>query len=85
MLEGVTTDENGTALEAQVKGYEIAGKTGTAQVPDNHGGYIPDDWNATFVGFVPAHLIASHRRGALRPVNRRTRAPRRCVGMLSPR
>ncbi len=53
MLEGVVQD--GTAVSACVPGYTVAGKTGTAQVPSPDGkGYIPGDWNATFVGFVPA-------------------------------
>jgi len=51
MLELVTT--GGTALAAQVTGYTVAGKTGTAQIPLN-GGYEPGGWMATFVGFVPA-------------------------------
>jgi cell division protein FtsI/penicillin-binding protein 2 len=56
MLEGVTTDETGTALLASIPGYKVAGKTGTAQVPDSTGlGYITGDWNATFVGFAPAN------------------------------
>jgi cell division protein FtsI (penicillin-binding protein 3) len=57
MLEGVVCDESGTALLARIPGYEVAGKTGTAQVPDPTGlGYAKtqDDFNATFVGFVPA-------------------------------
>ena len=54
MLEGVV-DENGTAYAAHVPGYTVAGKTGTAQVPDSSGlGYVTGDWNASFVGFVPA-------------------------------
>ena len=53
MLEGVVQD--GTAVCARVPGYVVAGKTGTAQVPDPTGlGYVPGDWNGTFVGFVPA-------------------------------
>ncbi len=53
MLEGVVQD--GTAVLANIPGYTVAGKTGTAQVPETTGlGYIPGDWNATFVGFVPA-------------------------------
>lgn len=53
MLEGVVQD--GTAVSACIPGYTVAGKTGTAQVPSTSGlGYIPGDWNATFVGFVPA-------------------------------
>ena len=40
---------------ARIKGYNIAGKTGTAQVPDfKNGGYTNDVIN-TFVGFVPAY------------------------------
>lgn len=38
---------------ATIKGYKIAGKTGTAYVPDlKRGGYLPDVIN-TFVGFAP--------------------------------
>ncbi len=51
MFEGVVQD--GTAVSACVPGYTVAGKTGTAQVP-SPAGYIPGDFNATFVGFVPA-------------------------------
>jgi len=51
MFEGVVQD--GTAVSACVPGYTVAGKTGTAQVP-SAAGYIPGDFNATFVGFVPA-------------------------------
>lgn len=36
------------------KKYNIAGKTGTAQIPVS-GGYDPDRTNATFVGFLPAY------------------------------
>jgi cell division protein FtsI (penicillin-binding protein 3) len=55
MLAGVVCDETGTALLARIRGYTVAGKTGTAQVPSSNGrGYVPGDWNASFVGFVPA-------------------------------
>ena len=55
MLEGVVCDESGTALLARIPGYEVAGKTGTAQVPNPNGvGGVLGDWNASFVGFVPA-------------------------------
>lgn len=43
----------GEAKWAAPKGYAIAGKTGTAQIPiDGH--YDPDKTNASFVGFAPA-------------------------------
>ena len=52
MLELVTAA--GTAQAAQVPGYTVAGKTGTAQIPNGKGGYTAGAWMATFVGFVPA-------------------------------
>ncbi len=40
---------------ARIKGYTVAGKTGTAQVPDFvHGGYSHDVIN-TYIGFAPAY------------------------------
>lgn len=54
MLTAVT-EAGGTAMEAAVDGYLVAGKTGTAQKPDYvHGGYAKDQWLASFIGFVPA-------------------------------
>ena len=54
MLEGVTTDE-GTAPKAQVKGYRVAGKTGTAQVVNPRCGcYDGGGYTASFAGFAPA-------------------------------
>jgi cell division protein FtsI/penicillin-binding protein 2 len=41
------------ATMAQVPGYRIAGKTGTAQIPTPYG-YDPNDTIASFVGFAPA-------------------------------
>jgi cell division protein FtsI/penicillin-binding protein 2 len=41
------------ATKAQVEGYRIAGKTGTAQVPTPYG-YDPTATIASFVGFAPA-------------------------------
>ena len=47
--------ENGSGRQARVTGYTIAGKTGTAQVPDlKKGGYL-DKYIHTFVGFAPAY------------------------------
>jgi cell division protein FtsI/penicillin-binding protein 2 len=52
MLGNVVAD--GTGVEAQIPGYTVAGKTGTAQVPDATGGYASGKYVASFVGFVPA-------------------------------
>jgi cell division protein FtsI (penicillin-binding protein 3) len=54
MLEGVTT-KDGTAPEAQIPGYRVAGKTGTAQrVNPDCGCYTGGGYTSTFVGFAPA-------------------------------
>ena len=52
MLEGVL-GPTGTAPEAAIPGYDIAGKTGTAEKPEN-GVYSKDKVVASFVGFAPA-------------------------------
>jgi cell division protein FtsI/penicillin-binding protein 2 len=39
--------------DAQVEGYTIAGKTGTAQIAEN-GIYLPDDVIGSFIGWLPA-------------------------------
>ncbi len=53
MLESVT-QPGGTALRAQVAGYRVAGKTGTAHKLDANGRYAPNRYIASFVGFAPA-------------------------------
>jgi cell division protein FtsI (penicillin-binding protein 3) len=51
IMEGVV--ERGTGRAAQLPGYAIAGKTGTAaKLIDGH--YSHSDYNASFVGFVPS-------------------------------
>ena len=53
MLHDVVTEGTGTA--AAVTGYDVAGKTGTSQIPySGRAGYQPGAYNATFVGFAPA-------------------------------
>jgi cell division protein FtsI (penicillin-binding protein 3) len=54
MLEGVLA-AGGTASEVSIPGYQLAGKTGTAQKPDPvNGGYSDTAFVASFVGFAPA-------------------------------
>jgi cell division protein FtsI (penicillin-binding protein 3) len=52
MLEGVLA-AGGTAEEASVDGYTLAGKTGTAEKAIK-GGYSKTDFIASFIGFAPA-------------------------------
>jgi cell division protein FtsI (penicillin-binding protein 3) len=49
--------ERGTAKAAQIDGYTIAGKTGTAAKLVNRN-YSKSDYNASFVGFVPSRQPA---------------------------
>jgi cell division protein FtsI (penicillin-binding protein 3) len=53
MLEGVL-GPGGTATGAAIEGYELGGKTGTAEKPDETGGYSETKFVASFVGFAPA-------------------------------
>jgi len=53
MLEGVVT--SGTGTEAAIDGYTVAGKTGTAQIPNpSNLGYISGAYVGSFAGFAPA-------------------------------
>jgi len=52
MLEGVLA-AGGTAEEASVDGYTLAGKTGTAEKAIK-GGYSKTDFIASFIGYAPA-------------------------------
>jgi cell division protein FtsI/penicillin-binding protein 2 len=55
MLKGVVDTAAGTGVRAQVPGYTVAGKTGTAQKALAHGlGYSTRNYVASFVGFLPA-------------------------------
>jgi len=51
-LETVPTPE-GTAPDAAMANYTVAGKTGTAQKA-GPGGYLPGKYFASFIGFFPA-------------------------------
>src|ERR1700730_15880760 len=52
-LRGVVRDR-GTAAAAAVPGFTIAGKTGTAQKVDPHGGYEKGHYVVSFTGYLPA-------------------------------
>src|SRR5213594_2050552 len=52
-LRGVVSDR-GTAAAAAVPGFIIAGKTGTAQKVDPHGGYEKGQYVVSFCGYLPA-------------------------------
>lgn len=41
--------------KARISGYDIAGKTGTAQIPNGKGGYSEEEFLHNFVGFAPAY------------------------------
>lgn len=49
-----TVVQEGTATGAQVAGYDVAGKTGTGEQPDEHGGYKENSFVASLIGFAPA-------------------------------
>jgi cell division protein FtsI (penicillin-binding protein 3) len=51
MLRDVVIE--GTGTEAEVEGYQVAGKTGTAAKPDPRGGYSDSRYVASFVGMLP--------------------------------
>jgi len=54
ILEGVVR-EGGTGTRAALDDWTVAGKTGTAQVPNpNGGGYLPGAYVASFMGYAPA-------------------------------
>ncbi|NIV32761.1 MAG: penicillin-binding protein 2, partial [Anaerolineae bacterium] len=67
------------ATEAQVPGYRVAGKTGTAQVPTPYG-YHPSHTIASFVGFAPAEdpqfiVLVKLDKPTVSPWGSRTAAP----------
>lgn len=53
MIKVVNDDPQGA--DGEIPGYNIAGKTGTAQIPKPGGGYYANLYNLSFIGFAPAH------------------------------
>lgn len=51
----VTNKERGTGTRYQIDGYSVAGKTGTASIPDPKGGYLTgqEDYIFSFLGMAP--------------------------------
>ena len=52
MLEAVVDHGTGSVLKNPI--YKVAGKTGTAQLAQNRGGYNKSDYKGSFVGYFPA-------------------------------
>ncbi|MEM8787614.1 MAG: penicillin-binding protein 2 [Pseudomonadota bacterium] len=78
-LRGVV--EGGTATLADVEGYRVGGKTGTADKPRHTGGYYDDKVIGTFAAIFPANepkyvLVVSLDE----PEDRTGREPRRTAG-----
>lgn len=57
IMHSVVT-EGGTGVQADVPGYAVSGKTGTAQKIDRTGTYSRDRFIASFVGFAPTERPA---------------------------
>jgi cell division protein FtsI (penicillin-binding protein 3) len=53
MLEMVVTGKDGTAKQAQIPGYRVGGKTGTAYKVENGRYAMPRKYVGSFVGIVP--------------------------------
>lgn len=56
LLYGVVNDDKGTGKPYRLKGYSVAGKTGTAEIPNPHGrGYLTGHGNSvySFLGMAP--------------------------------
>ncbi len=51
MMEEVV--ESGTATDAQIDGYRVVGKTGTAEIASESGGYQSNVYNISFIGYLP--------------------------------
>lgn len=55
MMEAVVQGKYGSGYKARMPGYIVAGKTGTAQIPNPNGkGYREDKNIGTFIGFAPS-------------------------------
>lgn len=53
MMRGATAAD-GTGFRAVPEGYDVCGKTGTAQIATSRGDYRGNDYYSIFIGFAPA-------------------------------
>jgi cell division protein FtsI/penicillin-binding protein 2 len=51
----VNTVDRGIAQAASIKGFSVAGKTGTSQIASPDGRYLDSEYISSFVGIAPAH------------------------------
>ena len=58
ILQGVV-EQGGTGTQAKIPGYSVAGKTGTAQKIGPSHTYADGGYVASFVGYVPAGMLAN--------------------------
>ncbi|WP_416151047.1 penicillin-binding protein [Salipaludibacillus sp. HK11] len=53
LMETVITSEVGTGRSFAIEGFDVAGKTGTAQIPDGSGSYLRGENIYSFIGMAP--------------------------------
>ncbi|MFK5709023.1 penicillin-binding protein [Lysinibacillus sp. IITD104] len=53
ILASTLTSKHGTAKDFILEDYEVAGKTGTAQIPKASGGYLSNQYLYSFLGLAP--------------------------------
>lgn len=52
MLRGVVQTSEGTGEAAQIEGFDVVGKTGTAEIADGQGKYLTNKYNVSFGGWL---------------------------------
>jgi len=53
ILASTLTSKDGTAKDFILEDYQVAGKTGTAQIPKASGGYLANEYLYSFLGMAP--------------------------------